>query len=294
MTSYKPVHSIVLDAGPILKNDPSVSTLLAKSDQLYTVPAIILEIRDSNARSRVETTLFPFLTIRNPKPDSLKVVRDFARKTGDLPVLSTPDLQVLGLAYELELERNNGDWRLRKTPGQKKMNGSPPKVLKDLTEKPEAVALPESDRKPLSDTECLIPADEPSSIHEDAVSQQEDQTGVASEEIDEVSEPLKSLQVQSHDPEHDSMGEPLRHNSLNSSREIAPEHKPTEFQSESSDSEGWITPSNLKRQQAKDDNASTEPISEEKVLQVGTLTGDFAMQVRTSTQILVNGPAKII
>jgi RNA-binding protein NOB1 len=53
-------------------------------------------------------------------------VTDFARRTGDLQVLSKPDLQLIALTYELELERNGGDWRLRKDPTQKRVNGKPP------------------------------------------------------------------------------------------------------------------------------------------------------------------------
>jgi len=45
-----------------------------------------------------------------------------------------------------------------------------------------------------------------------------------------------------------------------------------------SDSEGWITPSNIKKHQAKDETSSTSTRSETKTLQVATMTGDFAMQ----------------
>jgi RNA-binding protein NOB1 len=53
-------------------------------------------------------------------------VTDFSRRTGDLQVLSKPDLHLLALTYELELERNGGDWRVRKDPTQKRVNGKPP------------------------------------------------------------------------------------------------------------------------------------------------------------------------
>jgi len=74
----------------------------------------------------LETTLQPFLKLRSPRPGSVQFVTDFARRTGDLQVLSKPDLQLLALTYELELERNGGDWRLRKDPTQKRVNGAPP------------------------------------------------------------------------------------------------------------------------------------------------------------------------
>lgn len=119
----KLVHTLVLDTGAIIKNEPSVSTLISKADSLITVPAIISEIKDAVTRSRVETMLMPFLTIRAPSPASMAFVTEFARRTGDLPVLSKPDLQIIALTYELEVERNQGDWRLRKVPGQKALNG---------------------------------------------------------------------------------------------------------------------------------------------------------------------------
>lgn len=41
-------------------------------------------------------------------------------------VLSKPDIHLIALTYDLECERNGGDWRLRKEPGQKSVNGAPP------------------------------------------------------------------------------------------------------------------------------------------------------------------------
>src|SRR6266516_7375472 len=104
--STKAIHTLVLDAGPIIKNEPSVSTLLGQAEFLATIPAVVGELLDNATRSRVETTLLPFLTIRTPTTASVKIVTDFARKTGDIGVLSKPDLQVLALAYEIECERN--------------------------------------------------------------------------------------------------------------------------------------------------------------------------------------------
>jgi RNA-binding protein NOB1 len=42
-TPPKPVHSLVIDANAIIKNDPTVSTLLAQAEELYTIPAVISE-----------------------------------------------------------------------------------------------------------------------------------------------------------------------------------------------------------------------------------------------------------
>lgn len=42
-TPTKHVHSLVLDANAIIKNDPSVSTLIAQAEELYTIPAVVSE-----------------------------------------------------------------------------------------------------------------------------------------------------------------------------------------------------------------------------------------------------------
>ncbi|XMA09828.1 hypothetical protein WAI453_002619 [Rhynchosporium graminicola] len=127
----KPIHSLILDSGPIIKNDPHISTILGQAENIYTIPAVIDEIRDAVTRARIESTLLPFLKLRSPRPASVKVITDFARKTGDLEVLSRPDIHLMALAYELECERNKGDWRLRSDPNQKKINGEPPKAVEE-------------------------------------------------------------------------------------------------------------------------------------------------------------------
>ena len=68
--STKPVSTIVLDAGPILKNTPPLSTLLAQCDEIITTPSVVGEIRDPDARARVETLYLPFLKQRSPTPKS--------------------------------------------------------------------------------------------------------------------------------------------------------------------------------------------------------------------------------
>lgn len=42
-TQSKLIHSLVIDANAIIKNDPTVSTLLAQAEELYTIPAVVSE-----------------------------------------------------------------------------------------------------------------------------------------------------------------------------------------------------------------------------------------------------------
>ncbi|KAG6994133.1 20S-pre-rRNA D-site endonuclease nob1 [Physcia stellaris] len=271
MSTSKPVHTIILDTGPILKNDPAISTLIAKSDQLFTISAVISEIKDANARSRVETTLLPFLTIRDPDIKSIKTVTDFARKTGDLGVLSKADISILALAYELECEKNGGDWRLRRVPGQKGINGPVPnkadtslngEVLEGQAEN----LAPDANvgREEASEEQRTITIAGPPS------------TTPAPEQViqeDNNSDSLHSLHILDPRPDLGNDQTLEEHPSTTDVIDTADLTDP-----ESSGSEGWITPSNLKRQQAKEVDSSSVALAENKIMQVATITTDFAMQ----------------
>lgn len=272
MTLSKPVHIIVLDAGPLLKNEPTISTLTSQCQNLLTTPSVISEIRDENARSRIETTLLPFLTIRSPSEKSLRFVTDFSRKTGDLAVLSRTDLLCLALTYELECERNGGDWRIRNVPGQNGTNGLPPlkeqAAVGDVSEATNQSSTVET--QPTGDTGNTH---EPESVAplEAATSDQGCITASAqdSAKADEANEDLGNLKPVDEDFQH----------SVSAKRgpEI-PKVGHIKEGSDSSDSEGWITPKNLEKHQAKDINGSTIPILKDQPIQVALLSGDFAMQ----------------
>ena len=244
----KLIHTIVLDSSPLLLNSPSISTLLARSHALYTTPSVLAEIKDADARQRIEILCKPFITIRLPKLESIKHVKDFARRTGDAAVLSVVDYDILALAYDLECERNKGDWRLRNVPGQKKLNGKPP--LQEMSQTSDQSAI---DANPDDDSKGRTNG---------------------------IDEGLEALDLSDANQVSPLVGD---ERSLISSESLNAESTPSVVEaiteSESgSDSEGWITPSNIKKRQAEEeskDNATREP---EKVLQVATMTGDFAMQ----------------
>ena len=267
-STKKPVHTIILDAGPIIRNEPSVSVLVSKCENLVTVPSVIGEIRDIQARSRLETTLLPFLKVISPKPESAKFVVDFSRRTGDLPVLSQSDIHILALAYELECDQNGGDLRLRKVPGQKRVNGSPPKLQKDSLGGPETA----SEHQPPDVTVNHL-APELTTAVQDPTGDQKLNDSVQ-DDANVVVKAVSDLGLDSLNPEPGSTSKLSPHG--NDDSQAADQ---TVTNSESSDSEGWITPSNLKRQQAKDQDASTVPIAEDQIMQVATITTDFAMQV---------------
>ena len=273
--SRKPVHTIVLDAGPLLRNEPTVSTLTSQCENLVTIPGVISEIRDENARSRIETTLLPFLTISNPSEKSIRFVTDFSRKTGDLAVLSRTDLLCLALTYELECERNGGDWRIRNAPGQKGTKRLPsPKEQAASGDAPEAAnPLPTVETRPTGDTadsqEREIVAPLEAATSDQGCVPVGAQKSAKSDEATGVSEGLRNSSSIDKYLQHGSTAEP------------GPEMlkvEQVEADPDSSDSEGWITPKNIEKHQAKDMNGSTIPIPKDQPIQVGLLSGDFAMQ----------------
>lgn len=244
----KPIHTLVLDAGPILKNTPPLSTLLAQSEELITTPSVVSEIRDPDARARVETLYLPFLKQRSPTPNSVKVLSEFARKTGDRTVLSKTDIEVLALAYEVECERNGGDWRLRSVPGQKQVNGKPP-----VKEEPEPTKAEKGEK---------------GSPH--------DESKAEGAGVDGIAEHLKTTTLEN--------GEAAQTETAETETNAADTEPPTgqqpqEEQEEVSEaeSEGWITPSNFKKRQARDETVSLSSTPESKIMQVATMTTDFAV-----------------
>lgn len=269
MATTKPVHTVVLDTGAIIKNEPPVSTLLNQAEELVTVPAIISEIKDAATRLRVETTLKPFLKIRSPNPTSVKFVTDFARKTGDLAVLSKPDVQIIALTYEIECERNGGDWRLRKVPGQKGLNGAPP--TKEAPEVQEGVETQVEQSTTEPSAEVVKEGDEAVDAESKSVPHETEPAATeATDSVQELTSDLQKADLEATEPATTSDA-PQVDSAQNSTQDQA--------ESESdSDSEGWITPSNLKKKQAEDAGASTAQTPEPKTMQVGVLTSDFAMQ----------------
>lgn len=250
-TAYKPIHSLVLDTGPLIKNDPSVSALVSRAEVLYTIPSVISEIRDPATRTRVETTLLPFVTVRAPGPASIKFVTDFARRTGDLAVLSRPDIEVIALGYELELERNNGDWRLRNTPAQKTLNG---RVAGDEEGKSTNGGTPASLDKTMEDL-SLGAAD----LEETpAIAIAASAEGESNAQETQEAEPIEDAAAAAAAAANTATSDPAV--------------------DDDSDEDGWITPSNLKKHQAQDSHANTPARPMQKTLQAAILTSDYAMQ----------------
>ncbi|KAJ5304293.1 uncharacterized protein N7443_003953 [Penicillium atrosanguineum] len=257
----KPVHTIVLDAGPIIKNTPPLSTLLAQCDELITTPAVVSEIRDPDARARVEALYLPFMKQRSPTPHSFSVISEFARKTGDRSVLSRNDIEVLALAYEIECERNGGDWRLRSVPGQKRVNGKPPvKVEEPKEEESNSV---DADTEGVKEAVATESTEEPKQ-EETAVSQDAEITAEGA--VESAINALTNTPAENDTPDE-------------AQEEVDVDEDVDEDDAADSDGGEWITPTNYKKQLARDEaGGAAGTTTEPKTMQVATMTTDFACQ----------------
>ncbi|KAI5124743.1 hypothetical protein M0805_005377 [Coniferiporia weirii] len=103
MQSEPACRNLVLDAGPLL----SLSPLRGLADCYLTVPQVLSELKDKNAREHFEKLGLSAgvkIEVREPDAASLSQVIMFAKKTGDYTVLSHADICVLALTLALDTQ----------------------------------------------------------------------------------------------------------------------------------------------------------------------------------------------
>lgn len=100
---------LVLDTAPLV--DKNMSLLPeTKYSKLYTIPEVIEEVRDEEARIHLNNLMtMGRITIKQPDEEAMSRVREFSRLTGDLHALSAVDLKVLALTWMLEKEAYSGN-----------------------------------------------------------------------------------------------------------------------------------------------------------------------------------------
>lgn len=208
--------------------------------------------------------------------------------------MSKPDIHLLALCYELEIERNGGDWRIRNNPTQKGLNGKPPTQGEPAAEKKEA-----DEGKVESKLEELS-LGEQSEKSAPAAEQQAAETPVQAEPEVPAAQPASeptaagSTAEENASPEKDTKvatGEDSKDQVQPEAVQEADDAEPEA--SDDDDSDGWITPSNLKKKQAEDSQVSTPSETIETTLEAALLTSDFAMQnVALRINLLYANPSR--
>lgn len=107
-------YALVVDSGAIIKHS-GFSTLHNSATKYVTTQGVIDEIRDAKARHHLESLPFK-LEVREPSAEAIQAVLGFSKKTGDYASLSSVDLNVLGLLYDMEKEGCSDMSHIRKEP----------------------------------------------------------------------------------------------------------------------------------------------------------------------------------
>lgn len=283
MTDTTPITALIIDAGPLISST-STDVLLARAQKVYTTPSVVAEIRDAATRARLETAWLPFIQQRTPKAESVRVVSDFAKKTGDFSVLSVTDLQLLALTYELEVENNGGDWRLRRVPGQKGVNGPVPKVKKErgrrggggrVDEKVEKVDEKVEDKPEEKEEKEENPEEKTEEKKEEKAEEKVEENLEKPEETPDEKLQATETSTPQETKEPDETTKDIS-KSLESTHLAPSDSDPSDSDSDS----GWITPANIHLHKARDAATPSDarPSTTTHPMAAALATTDFAMQ----------------
>eukprot|EP00429_Kryptoperidinium_foliaceum_P135099 CAMPEP_0176285394 /NCGR_PEP_ID=MMETSP0121_2-20121125/52346_1 /TAXON_ID=160619 /ORGANISM="Kryptoperidinium foliaceum, Strain CCMP 1326" /LENGTH=195 /DNA_ID=CAMNT_0017625875 /DNA_START=55 /DNA_END=638 /DNA_ORIENTATION=- len=103
-------RKVVIDAGAAIK----LQRLERLGSELFTTSNVLAEIRDEKARALLGTLPIE-LQIREPLPEDMAYVKQFAKATGDFHVLSMNDMQLIALTVNLH-KATGGTLRERPEP----------------------------------------------------------------------------------------------------------------------------------------------------------------------------------
>ncbi|XP_046842737.1 RNA-binding protein NOB1-like [Xenia sp. Carnegie-2017] len=98
------IEVLIADSAAFLKN----VALQNIARNVYTINEVVGEIKSAAARQRL--AVLPYeISFRVPSCESIHVVSEFAKKTGDFQTLSLVDLKLLALTYQLHKEHSGID-----------------------------------------------------------------------------------------------------------------------------------------------------------------------------------------
>lgn len=276
------IKHVVADSGAFIRNAP----LNSIGEKIYTVPKVVNEIKDKATLQRLQ--FLPYqLTPKTPSPESIKIVTDFSKKTGDYRSLSAVDIQVIALTYQLEKE-NVGTDHIKTVPDSKiEWTAS-----KAMLEKPTSIAgfylakgknnsrttsestctsdLPEQQETSTENSDepnntCTCPS---SASGQSQTRNQDGDSNIAETENQTVKEKGDEGTVKEGDDE----GLTVTAEMLEETEED--EGIEEDEEEEEDDDDGWITPSNITSLKQKMSHADQERVA----VCVGCVTTDFAMQ----------------
>ncbi|KNZ77179.1 20S-pre-rRNA D-site endonuclease nob1 [Termitomyces sp. J132] len=266
--------NLVLDAGPLL----SLSPLRGLAETFITVPQVLAELKDKRARDHFEQLgLLSGVKVRVQSPDAASLAHtiQWAKKTGDYSVLSHADICVLALTHALHEEA-------KKTTQQNTEAVPEASRSTEADKTPDAPAVEEIssilEDLPLDEQQPETTEDKSAGVKVKDVTE-EDSTERPPVEVEE--EALEPLDVELRAIEKDDPTPPPP--------QVLPPKNTSEpifdDPSDSDDGEGeWITPSNVSVHKSRaldllpSSGSKGKKKAEDKVIDAGCMTADFAMQ----------------
>ncbi|KAJ2879180.1 20S-pre-rRNA D-site endonuclease nob1 [Coemansia aciculifera] len=307
----KPVVTLVVDTNPFVKG-LKLDTLATK---FVTVPEVVHELRSRASKDRFhELDIKHGVELINPDAESMQIVCNFAKKTGDFASLAIADLKVIALAFMLE-KKENGMRRLRTEPVGNNPNISDRKLLEsaeiaggqddsDCEDVPAEEVTPAEDvsvalQQSMATVATTDDRSEPSvapkePIEVTAESADDEAADEAADEVCQLmddmaldnSEPSMILQSVSNDDEFEvgsdeefSDNESVKQDDDEGWEVAGPKPKKQSQVQDNFFKGDWITPQNVKQKQAVSAMGMKEAQGSTRgVTKVACVTSDFAMQ----------------
>ncbi|GAA6005236.1 hypothetical protein JCM10207_002907 [Rhodosporidiobolus poonsookiae] len=308
---------LIVDSAPLF--EAPLSSLRGMSTHYLLAPDVVQEMRARQHRNILEearlqlpadtlvegqhtdelTRTTEGFEVREPSAEAIAKITAFARKTGDIAVLSTADIRVLALCLTLELEEN-GSWRVRDHPGQV-LTGPPKEEKKEEGEGKEA----EEKGKEVVEGEKLAEGVEKLSVAEEStkgegipVVKEQPASSTSSLPPPVPSTFASDAEPSTSAPSSDapSPAEPAASSSNADSSAPPPEaaaEQGDDASDSDSDGEEWITPDNVHEHKVRDlglfsapdadatasSSSSAAPTPRPRtIMKAAVLTGDYAMQ----------------
>ncbi|KAG5728489.1 20S-pre-rRNA D-site endonuclease nob1 [Termitomyces sp. T112] len=263
--------NLVLDAGPLL----SLSPLRGLAETYITVPQVLAELKDKRARDHFEQLgLLSGVKVRVQSPDAASLAHtiQWAKKTGDYSVLSHADICVLALTHALHEEA--------KKTTQQNTEAAPESTEADKT--PDAPAVEEIssilEDLPLDEQQPETTEDKSAEVKVEDVTEEDSTERPPVEAEEEALEPL-DVELRPIEKDDPTPPPPQALPPKNTSEPIFDD--PSDFD----DGEGeWITPSNVSVHKSRaldllpSSGSKGKKKAEDKVIDAGCMTADFAMQ----------------
>ena len=263
----KKKSKLVLDANAFIGHPEDIKNLRILYDLVVT-PDVIQELKDGAAREAF-MILKPFLKKRTPSENTMKEVRKFAKKTGDLARLSKQDIGVIAAAIDLIKKREKTH-----------MLNKRPKTMRNKYGK----------KKNKKKKEKKISKKGEDKVEEDKIEEDKVEETITQNEDIELNQKNESLEnkedilVEENNNNENKINKDIEDDIVKKNQEEKKEDTYCNgwvkdsgaLNSECNDySGGWLGPANIGKLNTKQGEESTNRLKE---IGIGVVTSDFAMQ----------------